>query len=105
MAQRVEVKLVDDLDGSEATDSITFGFEGIEYAIDLNTKNAEAFRKAIAPYLGAATRVGKGRKSSAGAAKKSNAKEVREWGIQNGYDVPARGRIPAEVQQAFDAVN
>ena len=36
MAQRTQVILVDDIDGSEATQTVTFGIDGVTYEIDLN---------------------------------------------------------------------
>ena len=56
MAQKVQVLLTDDLDGSDADETISFGFEGTQYEIDLNKKNAEAMRKAITKYTSAARR-------------------------------------------------
>nr|GLK37980.1 hypothetical protein GCM10017611_48450 [Rhodococcus wratislaviensis] len=29
------------------------------------------------------------------------AKEVREWAVQQGYEISSRGRIPADIEQAF----
>jgi hypothetical protein len=32
-------------------------------------------------------------------------KAVRQWASENGYNVSSRGRIPAEVVQAYEAAN
>ena len=56
MAQRVNVRLEDDLDGGPADETVRFGFGGADYEIDLSTKNAATFRKLLAPYI--ARRVG-----------------------------------------------
>ena len=45
MAQKVQVLLVDDLDGSEATETVTFGLDGVSYEIDLSSGNASKLRK------------------------------------------------------------
>lgn len=114
MAQKVNIVLIDDIDGSEATQTVTFGLDGATYEIDLNDDNAAALRDAFATYVGHARKVGRGgggsgrraKASSAAAADSgASAADVREWARQNGYDVPARGRIPADVRQAFDAAN
>ena len=52
MAQKVNIVLIDDIDQSDAEETVTFGLDGKEYAIDLNTKNAQALRDALAPYVG-----------------------------------------------------
>lgn len=106
MAQKVQIILEDDLDGGEATQTMSFGFGGATYEIDLNDKNAAKLEKALAPFIEAGRKVGKtattrGRKTLGGPS----ASEVREWALANGHDVPARGRIPAGVRDAYDAVH
>ena len=58
MAQKVHIVLVDDLDGSEATESVSFGLDGTSYEIDLNEANAAALREALSGYIGHARKVG-----------------------------------------------
>ena len=108
MAQKVHIVLVDDLDGSEATQTVSFGLDGANYEIDLTDDHATALREALAPYVGHARKVGRAgakKASSKPAAGGASAAEVRDWARSNGYDVPDRGRIPAEVREAFDAAN
>jgi hypothetical protein len=109
MAQKVHIVLEDDLDGSPASETVTFGLDGKTYEIDLNEKNAGKLRDALAPYVGAGRSVGgarRGRKpSSASGNLGPTAREVRDWARSNGYDVPDRGRIPADVRSAFDAAH
>lgn len=107
MAQRVHVVLVDDIDGSDAGETVTFGLDGSTYEIDLNEKNATALRDALAPYVGHARRSGSARRSKKAAAAGSgpSAAEVREWARGNGLDVPDRGRVSADVRQAYDAAH
>jgi hypothetical protein len=108
MAQRVHVVLEDDLDGSKAVETVSFALDGKSYEIDLNEKNALKLRKALAPFVGAGRRAarpgGAGRKSPASSSGPS-APEIRAWAKSNGHDVPDRGRIPADVRQAFEAAN
>ena len=112
MAQKVNIILVDDIDGSEATETVTCGLDGTTYEIDLNDKNAGALRDALATYVGHGRKVGagprRGRRSSSssgGAANGPSAKEIRDWARANGHDVPDRGRVSAEVREAYDAAH
>jgi hypothetical protein len=115
MAQKVHIILEDDLDGSEATETVSFGLDGTNYEIDLNDENATALREALATYVGhgrkvSGSRRGGARRSSGGStASASNdgasAKEIREWARDNGHEVPERGRIPGEVREAFEAAH
>ncbi len=108
MAQKVNITLVDDIDGSEADETVTFGLDGATYEIDLNTKHAKALRESLAGYVGYArkvpssTRRSGGRRSTASSGGTSAA-EIREWARSNGYEVPERGRIPGDVREAYDA--
>lgn len=64
MAQRVVVTLSDDIDGSEAAETIAFGLDGKSYEIDLNPANAKKLRKVLEPYLeAAASNRGPGRRT------------------------------------------
>lgn len=109
MAQKVTIVLVDDLDGSEATETVQFALDGKNYEIDLNEKNAEKLRDAVAPWLGHARRVSgssaKARRANATGAGRTDTKDVREWARSNGFAVSERGRIPANVLEAYDAAH
>jgi hypothetical protein len=108
MAQKVNIVLVDDLDGTEATETVTFGLDGSTYEIDLNDNNAAALRDALSGYVGHARKsTGGARRTrrSAGSASSSNTKDVREWAKSQGMDVSERGRISADVQSAYDAAH
>jgi hypothetical protein len=107
MAQRVHIVLVDDIDESEAAETISFGIDGSSYEIDLSEKNAAALRDALAPYVGHARKVG-GRRAGRRTAEASDgpsAREIREWARENGWDVPERGRVSAEVREAYAAAH
>ena len=106
MAQKVNIILVDDLDGSEADETVTFGLDGTTYEIDLNEGNAAALREALSGYVGHARKVtGGNRRGRKSAGSSSNTKDVREWAKGQGMDVSVRGRISADVQQAYDAAH
>jgi hypothetical protein len=108
MASVTHVQLVDDLDGGAADESVTFGLDGRLFEIDLSDKHASELRNLLAPYVDAARRA-----SGSGSARRrapvrpgSSDRElntaIREWAIQNGHLVSARGRIPSAVLQAFE---
>ncbi|MCA2211392.1 histone-like nucleoid-structuring protein Lsr2 [Jidongwangia harbinensis] len=111
MAKQIVTLLTDDLDGSEADRTVEFGVDGVNYTIDLSEKNAGKLRKALDPYLTAASRVGRsstGRIASRGTATASSGRAnrdqnqaIREWAVKNGYEVSERGRIPSSVVEAF----
>ncbi len=108
MAQKVNIVLVDDIDGTDATQTVVFGLDGTSYEIDLNDSHASALREALAPYVGHGRKVGRAARRGARAAAATggaSAKEIREWARDNGFTVPERGRIPADVREAFDAAN
>jgi hypothetical protein len=113
MAQKVTVQLVDDLDDSPITEgagrTIEFSFDGSSYEIDLSNENVDAFRDAISDYVAAARKVGARRGGNAPrAAQKRPAgdlSKIREWAKENGYEVSSRGRIAAQVQEAYAAAN
>lgn len=110
MAQRVEVKLTDDLDGTDIAtgkgETVSFSVDGVAYEIDLATKNATTLRKALAPYIAAGRRQSAGGRRSARRTKVGpDAKTVKEWARANGYEVKDRGRVSREVQAAFEAAN
>lgn len=108
MAQKVNIVLVDDIDDSEASETVSFGLDGTTYEIDLNDKNAAALREALATYIGHGRKVGaapRRRRGAAAATGGPSAKDVREWARAAGHDVPERGRIPADVRSAYDAAH
>jgi hypothetical protein len=113
MAQRTQIVLIDDLDGTEIKDgeaqSITFTWSGVHYSIDLSKANADKFEKAIGPYLEKAQRVG-GRKSrpssssnSASRGSQVDTKAVRAWAASSGIQLSNRGRVPADVIEKYKA--
>jgi hypothetical protein len=105
VAQKVQVLLTDDLDGSEASQTVKFGWLGADYEIDLNDKNLAAFEKAVSKYVAA------GRKTGGGAKARSTKKQsptvdladVRAWARNNGYEVSDRGRVSGAVLEAYKA--
>ncbi|MFC9686297.1 Lsr2 family protein [Streptomyces sp. NPDC056948] len=103
MAQKVVVTLFDDIDGSEAAETIAFGLDGKSYEIDLNKGNADELRKALAPYVEAGRKRSRSGKTYRQTEVAPDPSAVRAWAQANKMEVPARGRIPKKVYEAFTA--
>lgn len=108
MVQRVQIVLEDDIDGSTASEQFTFAFDGISYEIDLNEENAQEFRETMARWTTharrASNRTGRSRRASA-ASSGPSATEIREWAKSQGMEVNARGRVPKNVRDAYEAAH
>ena len=110
MAQKVQVLLVDDVDGGPADETVTFGLDGVTYEIDLTSAHAAELRDAFAHWVGHARKVG-ARTTAARPARpgrrsaNSDAHAIREWAKGHGLAVSERGRISAEVRAAYEAAN
>jgi len=105
MAQKVSVVLEDDLTGGPAEQTIRFAFEGTDYEIDLNAKNAAMFSKQLATYLAHARRVGRAQPHRPGrtAANRQRSGDIRAWAKEHGVAVSERGRIPVSVVEQYNA--
>lgn len=112
MVQKVTVELVDDLDGTVAEETVEFGLDGVAYQIDLSSVNAEKIRDALADFVAHARRGG-AHKRTAGTAPRSRSaavdreqnQAIREWARKRGLKVSERGRISAEVLEAYHQAN
>ena len=113
MAQKVEVVLTCDLDAGDtpAVDTVAFGYDGVAYEFELCQQHLDEYHRVMQGFAGAARRSGPGsrRAGSGGGSKSSRAAgnpselaQVREWARANGYEVNDRGRIPAQVRDAYD---
>jgi hypothetical protein len=111
MAKTVITQITDDLDGSSGAETVTFGYRGTNYEIDLGRRNASAFDKTMRPYVDAARKVttarGGRRGSSDGrrTSRRGSAGQlasIREWARAEGYSVSDRGRISANVMEAYE---
>ncbi|GGU46274.1 histone-like nucleoid-structuring protein Lsr2 [Streptomyces violascens] len=113
MAQKVQVLLVDDLDGGEADETVTFALDGKSFEIDLTTANADKLRGLLEPYVKSGRRTGGraagGRGKARGGALlgtgNQNTAEIRKWAKEQGYNVNDRGRVPAEIREAYEKQN
>ena len=106
MAQQTTVTLTDDLDGGKAAETVTFGLDGRSYEIDLSKKNAAALRKALGEFTASARKVRAGRSAAVKAVRapaRVDAKAVREWAQEQGIAVSARGRVPSDIVEQYQA--
>jgi hypothetical protein len=107
MARNEVVTLIDDIDGSEAIDTVSFGLDGTEYEIDLNEKHIDELRGGLMPYIKAARKAGSAhaRRQTSVAPKRSRQDmgEIRAWLQSNGYPVKERGRVPDVWVADFEA--
>ncbi|WOP17254.1 Lsr2 family protein [Raineyella sp. LH-20] len=109
MARRTQIILEDDVDQTPAEHEVSFTFEGVSYEIDLNAEHYAELQEAVAPWISHARRIS-GRRAvrrpgSAAAPKESegpSATDIREWAKEQGIDVSARGRVPANVRAAYE---
>jgi hypothetical protein len=116
VAQIREIRLVDDLDGAVADETVEFGVDGKNYEIDLSTTNAKKLRDALSEFVASARRAGGRRRSGSGATSTPAAarrpsidreqnQAIREWARKRGMKVSDRGRIPADVLEAYHKEN
>ena len=116
MTRRRTVETVDDLDGGEAEERVTFAFDGITYTLDLSRKNAIRLRSTLQPYVAAGRRIGgrpapraliapARRRPTRTRRDPAQTKAIREWALRHGYDVSPRGKITDEIAAAFDAAH
>lgn len=114
MAQKTVTTLTDDIDGSEATETVVFGLDEATYAIDLNDAHAEDLREVLAPFVAVARRAGgpaaaRSPRTAAAPKQRSSSdvdpKAVRSWAKANGVEVNARGRLSATVLEQYKAAN
>jgi hypothetical protein len=112
VAKQIIHKLVDDIDGVDADETVKFALDGIQYEIDLSEKNAAKLREVFEPYLTHGTKVARGgvvvggraaRGRGGATADREQNKAIREWAKKSGKEISDRGRIPQEIVDEFHA--
>ncbi|MFC0101284.1 Lsr2 family protein [Micromonospora marina] len=112
MAKQIIHKLVDDLDGGDADETVKFALDGVQYEIDLSASNAGKLRDVFAPYVANGTKVGRGgvvvggraaRGRGGATADREQNRAIREWAKKAGKDISDRGRIPQEIVDEYHA--
>lgn len=109
MAQRVQIILEDDYDGSAADETVSFGLDGVEYEIDLSSTNAQELRESLAVWTAHARKTGGRRRRVAVSSGRpaeatvgSSPSDIRAWAQEQGLEVSSRGRVSAEVREAYE---
>ena len=110
MAKTVTVNLVDDIDGTCADETVTFGFDGLDFQIDLGCDNAARLRSIFTAWAQAGRpapeatdhRPAEGQRPYLDRVQGT---AVRDWARRNGYQVAERGRLPLHLVDAFESAN
>jgi hypothetical protein len=107
MAKTVSVVVTDDLDGSPDAQTVTFGFDGQSYEIDLAQKNLTKLQKSLQPFVDAGRRTAQRRtvRAARGAGSRVDRAAVRTWAAEHGLQVSERGRISSEVMSKYEAAH
>lgn len=109
MAQKISVLLVDDIDGSDAAETVQFGLDGTQYEIDLSREHAGELRALAAPYVKSARKTASSGRGSArtrnSAGNGTDPGKIRDWAKGRGIKVNDRGRVPADVVAQYEAAN
>lgn len=114
--RKIIEQLIDDIDGSEAVETVSFALDGMSFEIDLSEANATELRGVLADFVAKARRTGgravRGRGAASVAPARGNQARhrarmrlVREWARVNGFTLSARGRIPVKVLEAYENRN
>lgn len=106
MAKQIITQFIDDIDGSEAAETVEFGLDGQTYEIDLSADKAAALREALAEYVQHSRRtqvqkVRRARKPRGTTSGPTQTQKLREWARERGFQVSDRGRISREIQEAY----
>ena len=113
MAKATIEVLVDDLDGSEGAETVRLGWNGDWRELELSKKNLASLSRALDKYWNAGRAVlvdgqpsrrsrRRTTSSSRSARAKRDPKVIRAWAAENGITVPARGRIPGDVERQYN---
>lgn len=112
MAKKTVEKFYSDLSGDEIdtpSPTVAFTFDGVGYEVDLTEAERQTFADSVAPYIAVGRRAaGRASSRSGSTSKRSSgvdAKAVRAWAQEEGLDVPARGRVPASVIEAYQSAH
>lgn len=124
--REVQIVIRDDFDGSPNAETVKFGWDGIEYEVDLSEVNRKEFAEVIQPYLDVARPAdGKKKKTKRDRAtppdspvrayqalspeeivqRREDVQRVRAWAREHGYNVTGRSRVPNAIHDAYNAAH
>lgn len=106
MAQQIQTLLIDDIDGSDADETVSFSLDGAEYVIDLTNAHASEMRNILAPFIEKARkpssiRLPNEHRGGDNRTSREEARQIRDWAKQKGIEVTDRGRIPRDLAEAY----
>jgi hypothetical protein len=101
MATKVLRSLQDDIDGSDAVETVRFALDGVEWEIDLSERNANRLRNSLSVFMAHGRKVGGKRERKPASDNDIDARAIRQWAATNGIEINSRGRIPAEVVERY----
>ncbi|MFG2228066.1 Lsr2 family protein [Streptomyces sp. NPDC048644] len=103
MAQKIVTIYTDDLTGEESSEAAThtLSLDGVTYEIDLGPDSYDQLLDAMAPFTKVGRRTGKARKPRNAAASSEDTAAIRAWAKENGYSINDRGRVPADIREAY----
>lgn len=109
MAQRVQVQLIDDINGQEAQETIRFGLHGTQYEIDLTSENADKLRSSLTDYVEKGRKATGSRRNQGGqkatvsaSSKRGDVQQIRQWAQENGHNPSSRGRLNQSIIDAYN---
>lgn len=112
MSRRMIEVVVDDLTGETIeegqAETVRFAIGSTAYQMDLGKASAERFHAALAPFVAAATKVGRQAPVAASSPKRNSKADlaaIRAWAADNGHHLSGRGRIPQSVIDAYRAAH
>src|SRR5262245_53539184 len=111
MAQSITVMLIDDIDQSDAAETVRFGVDGTGYEIDLSARHANELRSMLSRYIGVARRIRQApararqqpRHRTRTRADREQSRRIRSWAMDRGLLASPRGRIPRHVVDEYEA--
>ncbi|MGY4969595.1 histone-like nucleoid-structuring protein Lsr2 [Streptomyces nigrescens] len=103
MAQKIVTIYTDDLTGEESSEAAThtIALDGVTYEIDLGPDSYDKLLEAVGPFLQAGRKTGRARKPRLAAVSGDDTAVIRAWAKENGYPVNDRGRVPADIREAY----
>jgi hypothetical protein len=102
MSTKILTTLQDDIDGSDATETVRFALDGVEWEIDLSERNANRLRNSLSDFIAHGRKEG-GTRRKPTSSSQTDTKAIRKWAEATGVEISARGRIPTEVVERYRA--
>lgn len=113
MSREIQIICRDDFDHSPDASTVTFGYAGKPYEIDLSEQNRKIFDQLIQPYIEHGRRPQRPSESEVVegpirgpinpvTARREYLNRVRKWARENGFSTNSKGYIPMAARRAYD---